>query len=140
MFDHKNIKIEELQHFLSNTLSEALGMEVVEIGSDFLTIKMPVDRRTVQPYGLLNGGASMALAETVASFAGNIYLQNQNKICVGLEINGNHLRSVRSGWVFGKATAIHLGKSTQVWNIDITDESGEMVCKSRFTAAVIDKK
>ncbi len=138
MFDHKNIKIEQLQPILTGTMSEVLGMEVVELGADYLTMKMPVDHRTIQPHGILNGGASMALAESVASFAGNILLQKENKHCVGLEINGNHLKSVRSGFVYGKASPIHIGRRTHVWNIDITDEEQTLVCKARMTLAVIE--
>ncbi|MFT5512384.1 MAG: 1,4-dihydroxy-2-naphthoyl-CoA hydrolase [Bacteroidia bacterium] len=136
MFDYKNIKNEQLQSFLKGTMSETLGMEIVELGKNHLTMKMPVDHRTIQPYGILNGGASLALAETVASYAGNILARSENKHCVGLEINGNHLKAVRKGYVYGTATPIHIGKSTQVWNIDIKDEGGDMICKSRMTLAV----
>lgn len=138
MLDHKNIKIETLQARLKGCLSETLGMEVVSIGEDQLTIKMPVDHRTKQPFGILDGGASMALVESVASFAGNIWVANDGKKCVGLEINGNHIKSVKSGWVYGKATPIHTGRRTHVWNVDITDEQDNLVCKARMTLAVID--
>jgi len=121
-------------------MSETLGMEVEELGEDYLLMKMPVDNRTKQPYGILNGGASMALAETVASFAGNILLRKENKHCVGLEINGNHLRSVRDGYVHAKASPIHIGKRTHVWNIDITDDDNNLVCKARMTLAVVETK
>lgn len=140
MFDHKNIKTSHLQPILQNTMSETLGMEVEELGEDYLLMKMPVDNRTKQPYGILNGGACMALAETVASFAGNILLRKENKHCVGLEINGNHLRSVRDGYVHAKASPIHIGKRTHVWNIDITDDDNNLVCKARMTLAVVDTK
>jgi 1,4-dihydroxy-2-naphthoyl-CoA hydrolase len=140
MFDHKNIKTSHLQPILQNTMSETLGMEVEELGEDYLLMKMPVDNRTKQPYGILNGGASMALAETVASFAGNILLRKENKHCVGLEINGNHLRSVRDGYVHAKASPIHIGKRTHVWNIDITDDDNNLVCKARMTLAVVETK
>lgn len=140
MFDHKNIKTSHLQPILQNTMSETLGMEVEELGEDYLLMKMPVDNRTKQPYGILNGGASMALAETVASFAGNILLRKENKHCVGLEINGNHLRSVREGHVHAKASPIHIGKRTHVWNIDITDDHNNLVCKARMTLAVVETK
>ena len=136
MFDYKNIKNEQLQSLLKGTMSETLGMEVVELGLDFFTMKMPVDHRTIQPYGILNGGASLALAETVASYAGNILVRSENKHCVGLEINGNHIKSVREGFVYGTASPIHVGKRTQIWNIDIKDEAGDLVCKSRMTLAV----
>ncbi|MBO6518078.1 MAG: PaaI family thioesterase [Bacteroidia bacterium] len=138
MIDHKNIKIDQLQAMLSNTLSDNLGMEVVELGPDFLIMRMPVDHRTKQPFGILDGGASMALVESAASFAGNIWVQSENKRCVGLEINGNHIRSVKSGWVYGKATPIHTGKRTHVWNVDITNDQEQLVCKARMTLAVID--
>lgn len=142
MIDYKNIKIEQLQGMLKNTLSENLGMEVVEIGEDYLIMRMPVDHRTKQPFGILDGGASMALVESVASFAGNIVVQAENKKCVGLEINGNHIRSVREGWVYGKATPIHVGKRTHVWNVDILHENNpdKLVCKARMTLAVIEPK
>ena len=140
MFDHKNIKTSHLQPILQNTMSETLGMEVEELGEDYLLMKMPVDNRTKQPYGILNGGASMALAETVASFAGNILIRKENKHCVGLEINGNHLRSVREGHVHAKASPIHIGKRTHVWNIDITDDHNNLVCKARMTLAVVETK
>jgi len=138
MFDYKNIEIDELQALLRGTMAETLGMEVEEIGEDFLTIKMPVDHRTIQPYGILNGGASLALAETVASYAGNILVNKHGKHCVGLEINGNHIKSIRSGWVYGKATPIHVGKRSHVWNIDVTNENNELICKSRMTLVVIE--
>ncbi len=125
---------------LKNTLSENLGMQMVEIGPDYLIMKMPVDHRTMQPFGILDGGASMALVESVASFAGNIWVKPDNKMCVGLEINGNHIRSVKSGWVYGKATPIHTGKTTHVWSVDITTEDDKLVCKARMTLAVIDPK
>jgi len=121
-------------------MSETLGMEVEELGEDYLLMKMPVDNRTKQPYGILNGGASMALAETVASFAGNILLRKENKHCVGLEINGNHLRSVRDGYVHAKASPINIGKRIHVWNIDITDDDNNLVCKARMTLAVVETK
>lgn len=139
IFEGKNIDINGLNAWLKGTLSETLGMEVTEIGSNHLTMSMPVDHRTVQPTGILNGGASMALAESVASMAGNI-LVGPEKACVGLEINGNHLKAVKSGLVFGKAIPIHLGGKSQVWSIEIRNELGQMVCISRMTLMVIDLK
>ena len=140
MFDYKNIKNEQLQSFLKGTMSETLGMEIVELGPNYLSMRMPVDHRTIQPRGILNGGASLALAETVASYAGNILVRKDNKHCVGIDINGNHLKSVRSGFVTAKASPIHVGKRTQVWNIDITDEENDLVCKARMTLLVIENK
>ncbi len=136
---HKNITLESLNKILENTLATHLGMEVTEIGTNYLIMKMPVDARTVQSYGMLNGGASLALAETVGSLAANISI-GDDKICVGLDINGNHIRAVRSGYVYGKASPIHIGNSTHVWEIIITDEHHKLVCVSRITMAILDKK
>ena len=139
MIPYKNIKVEELNEFLKDTMAEALEMEVCGVGSDYLLMKMPVNEKTKQPLGLLNGGASLALAENVASLAGNIVV-NPHSYCVGLEINGNHLKSARSGYVYARATPLHLGKKTHVWQIHITNESEELVCVSRMTLAVLPKK
>ena len=119
---------------------EHLGIELTEYGEGYLCGKMPVDHRTHQPMGLLHGGASVALAETLASIGAALSVDLSKKACVGLEINANHIRSVREGWVYGKATALHAGRSTQVWEVKITSEAGELVCLSRMTVAVIDKK
>lgn len=119
---------------------EHLGMELTEVGPDFLAGKMPVDHRTKQPMGLLHGGASVALAETLGSLAANLHVDQRTQACVGLEINANHLRSVREGYVYGRAAALHLGRSTQVWEIRITTETGDLSCISRITMAVIEKK
>ncbi len=119
---------------------EHLGIEFTEIGADYLCGKMPVDHRTHQPMGLLHGGASVALAETLASIGAAMQVDLTKKACVGLEINANHLRSVQSGWVWGRAQALHIGRSTQVWETKITTEAGDLVCVSRMTVAVIDKK
>jgi 1,4-dihydroxy-2-naphthoyl-CoA hydrolase len=138
MIPHKNIKVEELNTFLKDSMAEALEMEVCAIGPDSLTMKMPVNHKTKQPLGLLNGGASLALAENVASLAGNLIV-NPDHYCVGLEINGNHLKSARSGFVYARATPLHLGKKTHVWQIHITNDSEELVCVSRMTLAVLPK-
>lgn len=122
------------------TLSQSLGIEFIEAGADFLRGRMPVDARTRQPFGLLHGGASVALAETLGSAAGNHCLDSDRSIAVGLEISANHLRPVTSGWVIGTARPIHLGRSTQVWDIRIEDEAGHMTCISRLTLAVVPKQ
>ena len=101
---------------------------------------MPVDSRTVQPYGILHGGASAALAETLGSIAGMLVLDSEKEYCVGMEINANHIRSVRGGYVYGTAKPIHVGRKTQVWEIRIEDEEGKLVCISRLTLAVISRK
>ncbi len=123
---------------MDNSMSSFLEMEVTGLGVDFLEMRMPVQSKTHQPFGILNGGASMALAESAASLAGNLVVGPDN-VCVGLEINGNHLRSERSGYVIARATPIHLGKKTQVWNIEIRNENGDMVNISRMTLAVLPK-
>ena len=116
-----------------------LGIELVESGLDFLKGRMPVDERTRQPFGILHGGASVVLAETLASVAAAATVDLATKRCVGLEINANHLRAVASGWVIGIARPIHLGRGTQVWDIQITDEADRPVCVSRCTIAILDK-
>lgn len=115
-----------------------LGIEMVQLGEDFLRARMPVDARTKQPYGLLHGGASIALAETLGSIAGQLTIDD-SQMAVGLEINGNHVRAARGGWVFGTARALHLGGRTQVWEIRIENEAGELTCISRITLAIVPK-
>ena len=137
-YNHKNITLEALNMQLQNTLASHLGMEVTEIGNHYLIMKMPVDYRTIQPSGQLDGGASMALAEAAGSLAANISV-SEDKLCVGLDINGNHIKSSNSGFVYGKAIPLHLGNRTHVWEIKITDENEKLICISRLTMAVIDK-
>lgn len=119
-----------------NTLVEHLGIEVCEIGDDYLVASMPVDHRTHQPMGILHGGASIALAETVGSIAANLAVDKEH-YCVGLEVNGNHMRPVSSGKVYATAKAVHLGRKTQVWDIRIKNEKQQDVCISRLTMAVV---
>jgi 1,4-dihydroxy-2-naphthoyl-CoA hydrolase len=125
---------------MKNTMAETLGMELVELARGRVVMTMPVDARTHQPLGLLHGGASVALAETVASIGGWFLVADQGKAVVGQEINANHLRSVRSGKVRAVGEPIHQGKSSQVWEIKIYDESERMVCISRCTLAVIEPR
>ena len=136
----KKEKIRRINESIQNTMTSAIGIEITDIGDDFISGKMPVDERTVQPFGLLHGGASAALAETLGSIAGGIKVYSNNETVVGIEINANHLKSAREGWVYGKATPIRIGKKIQVWDIRITNESDELVCVSRLTLAVIPKK
>ena len=136
----KKEKLQRINDSIQNTMTSAIGIEITDIGDDFISGKMPVDERTVQPFGLLHGGASAALAETLGSIAGGIKVYSNNETVVGIEINANHLKSAREGWVYGKATPIRIGKKIQVWDIRITNESDEMVCVSRLTLAVIPKK
>lgn len=119
------------------TMIEHLGIEIVEVGDDFLKARMPVDHRTVQPQGRLHGGASCVLAETVGSVAANLVIDSSEFLAVGLEINANHIRPVKEGYVYGTATPDALGRTTQVWTIRITDEQDRLVCISRLTLAVI---
>lgn len=118
---------------------EALGIEFLELGKDFISAKMPVDHRTHQPMGLLHGGASVALAETLGSVASTLMVDMNKYNCVGLEINANHLKTARNGYVTGKAKPIHLGKKTHVWDIKIRNENNDLVCISRLTVAIIEK-
>ncbi len=129
---------EILNSFNKNTLAETLGIEITEVGANFLRGRMPVDARTHQPFGLLHGGASVALAETLGSCAGHLTLTDERMV-VGLEINANHVRAAKSGYVYGTARPLHIGARTQVWEIKIVDETGALVCISRITLAVIPK-
>ena len=135
----EGISLESAQSFTPNTMMEALGIEFTEMGEDFLVAKMPVDHRTVQPMKVLHGGASLALAETVGSAASNLIIDHNVCYCVGMEINGNHIRSVRSGFVYCKATPVHVGRKTHIWDIRITDDEEKLVCISRLTMAIIQK-
>jgi 1,4-dihydroxy-2-naphthoyl-CoA hydrolase len=123
----------------AGTLAEHLAIEFLEAGDDFLRGRMPVDQRHRQPFGALHGGASVALAETLMSYAANLCLDPAKQFGVGLEINANHVRSVREGWVTGVARPVHLGATTQVWTCEIRDERERMVCVSRMTIAVLER-
>ncbi len=127
----------QLQALAPNTMGGLLGIEFTEVGDNFLKARMPVDERTRQPYGMLHGGASAALAETLGSVASAYVVDMSKYYCVGLEINANHIRSVRDGYVYGTATPLHLGKTTHVWDIRIVDEKEKLVCVSRLTVAVL---
>ncbi len=133
-----SVSLEKLNLNTANTLAQTLGIEYTEIGLDYLEAKMPVDNRTKQPYGVLNGGASLALAETVGSAAANCVLKNTNTHCVGMEINGNHIRPVSKGFVIARASPIHLGNKTHVWEIRIKTEENKLACIARLTLAVVE--
>jgi len=120
-----------------NSLVAHLGIELTEVGEDWLRGTMPVDARTHQPFGILHGGASVALAETLGSMAGNLTVDTSKEMVVGVEINANHLRAVREGVVTGTARPLHVGRTTQVWEIRIENEQGKLVCVSRITLAVV---
>lgn len=136
----KELAIEALNQFMPNTMAEHVGIEWLELGNDFLKARMPVDHRTQQPYGLLHGGASCVLAETIGSVASALVVDHSKWVCVGLEINANHVRSARQGYVTGVATPLHLGLNTHVWDIKIYDELQKMVCVSRLTVAIVPRK
>lgn len=129
----------ELNKLSPGTMAEALGMEFTEIGDDYLEATMPVNNNTRQPYGLLHGGASAALAETVGSVASSLCIDREKQICVGLEINCNHIRGKKDGVVTARAIALHIGASTHVWDIRIKDERDKLVCVSRLTMAILKK-
>jgi 1,4-dihydroxy-2-naphthoyl-CoA hydrolase len=134
----KNIATpESLNANAVGNMTNHIGIEFTEVGADYLCAKMPVDNRTKQPFGLLHGGASVVLAETLGSIAANLVVDNSKQYCVGLDINANHLKSVQGGFVYGKTTALHIGRSTQVWEIKITDEKNNLICISRLTVAVV---
>lgn len=134
-----NITLDILNESSKNSMVEHLGIIYTDVGPESITAKMPVDHRTHQPLGLLHGGASVALAETLGSVAATFSVDHEKFSCVGIEINANHVKSVTEGWVIGIATPLHSGKSTQIWQITINNESGELVCISRLTLAVIKK-
>ena len=132
--------IQQINLSAQNTMISALGIEVTDVGDDYICGKMPVDHRTKQPFGLLHGGASVALAETLGSIGGGTKVYNNNETVVGIAINANHLKSVRDGWVYGKATPIQINKKIQVWEIKIINETKELICICRLTLAVVLKK
>jgi 1,4-dihydroxy-2-naphthoyl-CoA hydrolase len=130
--------LEEIERYSRGSMTEHLGIHFVELGPDYLRATMPVDARTIQPFGLLHGGASVTLAETLGSVAATHCVDMSRHYCVGQEINANHLRAVRSGRVTGTARPIHLGRRSQVWDIRIEDERGRLTCVSRLTMSVLD--
>jgi 1,4-dihydroxy-2-naphthoyl-CoA hydrolase len=136
----KPVELMVLNNRSKNTMAEYLSIEFTEIGENYLVATMPVNERTRQPIGILHGGANVVLAETIASTAANAVVNQENFYCVGLEINANHLQSAREGLVKGVTKPIHLGKTTQVWEINIFDEKGKQTCVSRMTAAVLQRK
>lgn len=133
----QNITIEALQNNGKNTLVEHLGIEFTEVGDDFIKAKMPVDKRTHQPMGLLHGGAHVVLAETLGSTAANLCLDNTKEYALGLDINSNHLKAAKDGYVYGTARPIHVGAKTQVWEIKITNEKEQLLNISRLTMIVL---
>ncbi|MFA0963594.1 hotdog fold thioesterase [Roseivirga sp. BDSF3-8] len=135
-----DVTTEKLNAMSKKTMVEHLGIEFSEVGKDYLKARMPVDNRTVQPFRLLHGGASVALAETLGSVGAHCLVNPETHNCVGLEINANHIRAARNGWVIGTARPLHIGRTTQVWEIKIEDEEGKLVCISRITMAILERK
>ncbi|MGQ3014642.1 MAG: hotdog fold thioesterase [Flavobacteriales bacterium] len=136
----KAFTLPEINSMNVGNMGEFLEIEFTEIGDDHLTARMPVTSKVKQPAGLLHGGASVVLAETVGSVAANLCVDMDAFLCVGLEINANHLRAVKDGYVYGTARPLHVGVTTQVWNIEIRDGNGRLTCASRITMACVPKK
>lgn len=134
----KELNVDILNARGKNTMMEFIGIEMLEVGDDFVKARMPVDHRTKQPIGILHGGASCVLAEGLSSAAGNFCVPNEKDYCVGLEINANHIRSVRDGWVEATARPIHLGAKTQVWDIQLRQDE-KLTCIVRMTLMVLQK-
>ncbi len=140
MIWHKPIDLKTLNELHKNTMQDFVGIEFTEIGDDYIKARMPVNERTKQPHGLLHGGANVVLAESLGSIASVLCIDTDVRICVGLEINANHIRAVKSGFVHGVTVPIHLGRSTQVWEIKIYDDEEKLTCICRLTNAILDKK
>lgn len=136
----KDLSLADLKELGEGTMAEYLGIEWTEVGTHVMKARMPVDHRTKQPYGLLHGGASCVLAETIGSVASAMVVDHLKYYCVGLEINANHIRSAREGFVTATATPLHLGATTHVWDIKIHDEKKKLICVSRLTVAIIKRK
>jgi len=130
------VSIQDLNSGVANTALESLGIQFTAITEDYLEASMPVDRRTHQPHGILHGGASVLLAESLGSTGASLMVDRKKYICVGIEINANHISAIRSGTVIGRAMPVHVGRSTQVWEIKIRGEDGRLICISRLTLAV----
>lgn len=136
----KQPTLEDAGKLQIGTLMETIDIRITELGEDYIKGTMPVDHRTVQPYGILHGGASVALAETLGSVAAHLVVDSSKYYTVGMEVNANHLRPATSGRVTGTAKPVHLGRASHVWSIEITDENGRLVCISRITMAVVPKE
>ncbi len=137
---NKSLSIEQVKPISKGTMAEYIGIELTEIGENYIKGRMPVDHRTQQPYGLLHGGASATFAETLGSIASAFVIDYANFICVGLEINANHIRGVKQGFVYGTASALHIGSTTHVWDIKMYDEQEKLICVSRLTVAILKRK
>ncbi|WP_019960498.1 hotdog fold thioesterase [Woodsholea maritima] len=132
--------LEALNAGTDKTILKQLGIEIIELGPDYVKGRMPVDARTHQPYGLLHGGANVVLSESLGGVGSNLLVDTNEWVCVGQEINANHVRSVASGWVIGTARPLHIGRTSQVWQTEIHDEAQRLICVSRLTVAVVPLK
>ena len=139
MIWYRHYLLGEIKFLSKNNMLEHLGIEITELGDDFIKGKMPVDHRTIQPMNILHGGASVALAESLGSIGAYLTVDPERFRSVGMEINANHLRPVSSGWVYGTAKPFHIGNRTQVWSIEIVNEENKLVCVSRITMAIVEK-
>ena len=140
IWNNKELCLDHILHLGKGTMTEHLGICFTEIGKNFIKATMPVDHRTKQPHGLLHGGASVALAETLGSIGAALVIDREKFICVGQEINANHIRGVKTGFVTGIAMPVHMGSSSHVWEIKIYNEDEKLVCISRLTVAILKKK
>jgi 1,4-dihydroxy-2-naphthoyl-CoA hydrolase len=137
----KQISLEEINARNANTLMESLEISCVELGEDYIVARMPVNERTVQPMGLLHGGASAALIETIGSMGSILLIENASQIAVGLEVNANHINGIAAGYVLAKGTIIHAGRKTHLWQVDITEEgTGKLICVGKLTVLILDKR
>jgi 1,4-dihydroxy-2-naphthoyl-CoA hydrolase len=136
---NKNVPLEVVNAMNKNTILEVLDIKTIEVGDDYIVATMPVDKRTHQPMGLLHGGASAVLIESLGSIGSTLIIDMKTQNIVGLEVNANHLRAVKSGLVTGRATIVHCGRKTHVWQVDIKDEDEKLVCTGRLTVMVTSK-
>ena len=137
----KDVSLSDINSRNSSTLMQSLGIECAEIGTDFLVVRMPVDERTIQPMGILHGGASAALIETVGSMGSTLLIDLNKQTPVGLELNCNHVRSVKSGFVLATGTLVHCGRRTHVWQVNIHEEGTKrLICTGRLTVMIIEKE
>ena len=136
----KNYELKDIAWMSKDTILETIGIEIMEVTANSIKGKMPVDHRTKQPAGILHGGASVVLAESLGSIASNLVIDQDKYYCVGLDVNANHIRPVDKGYVYGAAMPIHIGKKTHVWSIEIKNEANKLVCISRLTMAVVEKQ
>jgi len=136
-FFQNDISVEQLNKRCQNTMAGWIGLEFTEVGDSFVKAKMPIDHRTTQPLGLVNGGAYCTMAEVLGSVGANFCIDRTKNIALGLDINANYIYAAKEGWVYGIANPIHVGRSSQVWEIKISDDNGRLCCVSRLTVAII---